>query len=276
MSFVSPTSILATGRIGSHLEGHRGMLKTLAAAQRSQSLVVDAGGMFGPTGYNRLGRGEVERLILAQLYDLVLPAGPGFSHYLNDPALLEKCVCTNLTRPDGSDLVRPSATARVAGMQTVVLGVIGREAFDAIPAADRGQAVWHPPAQVIHRHARRAHGSRRTEVIVLSYCKAQETTDIAWACRGVVSALVSALDHPGPGTTSSLEGVTVVSAGANAAGYSQLRPLGARWEAVTHPFPSDARGRPPARLADLHLRIDVMTDALKAEDRRRSAVRAHP
>ena len=257
------TSILATGRVGSHLTGHRGMLKAITQAGRQGALIVDAGGYFGDTSYYRLGRGEVEQLILEQLYDVLLPAGLGFAHYLTNRALFAKSVCTNLTRPDGRSLFPPSVRVRISGIDTVVLGVIGRREFAAIPAAEREGVVWHRPAQVIETHARRAHGQGHTEVIVLGYCGAESFADIVRACRSRVGAFVAAEADPVP-STANLDGLTVVSVPADGVGCGRLQPVHVRggWRVSIEQFPSNIRGRTSAPLQDLHSQIQTMTEIL--------------
>jgi hypothetical protein len=237
------------------------MLRTLHVA-RKKELLIDAGGFFGDSGYHQLGQGEAESQILSRLYDLVLPTVPGFRHYLTATEVRGKCVLTNLTRTDGSGVFPRSAAVRVGMRETLVLGVIGREQFAAIPAADRAGAVWHPPADAIRAHAHRALSSRRVALLVLSCCGEAETRQIArtWvqnACVIITSG--SGMITPSPAHAAA------VSPPADGAGYSRLVPVpGGGWQADAHRFPATLRGPQAVQMQDLHALLQGMTSALTA------------
>jgi hypothetical protein len=261
VTLTSPLSVLATGHVASRLDRHAGMLRTLDLARRNQ-FVVDAGGFFGATGYHDLGQGKAESEILRRLYDAVLPTTVGFSHYLAADQLREKCVATNLTGGDGSDVFPRSAIVRVGARETVVLGAIGREQFTAIPDANRAGVRWHPPAEAIRAVALRPARSRPAAFIVLSCCGPAETTQIAnlWP-HGTCVIITSGPGQPLPGAARA----AAVSPPADGSGYSRLIPAPrGGWQTGTHRFPANMRGPRPAQIQDLHALLDKMTADLAA------------
>lgn len=258
MTLISPLSILATGHVASRLEHHTGMLRTLYRAQKRE-LLLDAGMFFGDSGYHNLGQGQAESEILLRLYDLVLPTGPGFRHYLATTRLREKCVLTNLTRADGSALVPALAAVRVGTRETLVVGVIGRAQFEAIPAGDRHGTVWHPPAQAINAQTARALRSRRAALLVLSCCGEAENRQIirAWPPGACMITTGGGPRSPVPGPAHA------VSPPAGGAGYSRLIPgPQGRWQTDSHHFPATVRGPQAAQMQDLHALLQEMSSAL--------------
>lgn len=271
MTLDNPTSILATNDIASHLEGHRGLLKTLDLARR-RALVVDAGGFFGETGYNRLGHGEVERSILTGLYDLCLPSGPGFAQYLSDPELFEKSVCTNVTRSDGTPVFHRHRQVRLAGIDVLVFGILGKEAFDALPDEDRDGLRWHEPARCVRviaeafarrraKPGKRIEPVRRSAIIVVSSSSLEADHELAKEFPQI-SVIVSGSDHIEEHGGSRVGNATVVTAAGHGAGYTVIRPAQTRWDATTLAFPSDGAGRPRDSLRPLLTRIEELTAQL--------------
>jgi hypothetical protein len=265
MTLEDPTSLLSTGDFASHLEGHRGLLKTLGTAQR-RALVIDAGGFFGDTGYNRLGHGKVERRILTDLYDLCLPSVPGFDHYLNDPVLREKSLCANLTYTSHTPVFRPSRRVRVAGIDTLVLGILGEEEFEALAAAERSAMRWHPPARCVQVCAqaftRRPNPTRRSAIVVVSHSGMLADHELAKACP-YVNVIISASGHPEEHSVLRVGAATVVTSAAHGAGYAVIQPGAARWEASTMAFPADVAGRPRELLRPLHAGIEKLEKSLR-------------
>jgi len=270
MTLDNPTSLLTTSDIGSHLEGHRGLLKTLDQASR-RALVVDAGGFFGDTGFNRLGQGTVERSILTGFYDLCLPSGSAFAQYLSDPELFDKSVCTNVTRRDGAPVFHRFRQVRVAGTDTLVLGILGKDAFDAVPDSDRNNLHWHEPARCVRviaeafarriKPAQRTEPPRRSAIIVVSSSGLDADHDLAGVCPQI-SVIVSGSDHIEEHSSNRVGNVTVVTAAGRGAGYAVIKPALAAWDATTMAFPADSPGRPRESLRPFHTRIDELAATL--------------
>lgn len=263
MTLDAPTSIVATADVRSHLGGHLGMLKTLATLGR-RSLVVDAGDFFEGTGYYLLDQGSVERRILADLYDLCLPGNHGFAHYLTDPKLRSISVCANLAHNGGS-LFSRARRVSVAGVDTLITGVIGAAAFEAIPAAAREGVRWFEPARCVRtlaaHFAQRAKSARRRAVVVLSHSGWRADLELAAACPEI--SVIFSGHGKSDGPTCARKGSTTVARGdSNAAGFVIAQPALDRWDAQTRVFRPDAPGRPRESLRPLHDHIDHLTARL--------------
>jgi hypothetical protein len=161
---------------------------------------------------------------------------------------------------------------RVAGIDTLILGILGKDAFDALPGRDRSSLNWHQPARCVRviaeAFARRNKPTQRTEatvrrsaIIVVSSCGLEADHDLARACPQI-SVIVSGSDHIEKHTSNRVGNVTVVTAAGRGAGYAVIKPALAAWDATTLAFPADSPGRPRESLRPLHTRIDELSAML--------------
>ncbi|WP_189097599.1 metallophosphoesterase, partial [Streptomyces kronopolitis] len=172
--------IVATTDVHSALADAGGMLAHLHDL-RPTSLIVDCGDFFEGTGYYQLGRGRLEREILTTLYDVLAPGNHGWPHYF-EPGLHQLTVCANARSDiDGKSLFGRIRILDIAGRRVAVTAVIGRQAFDAIPAAQRrGQHVIDPARAL--RELLLEHHHHVDAWMVLSHSGFETDLELAAAC----------------------------------------------------------------------------------------------
>ncbi|MGI5262482.1 bifunctional metallophosphatase/5'-nucleotidase [Streptomyces angustmyceticus] len=229
--------IVATTDVHSALADAGGMLAHLHDL-RPTSLIVDCGDFFEGTGYYQLGRGRLEREILTTLYDVLAPGNHGWPHYF-EPGLHQLTVCANArSDADGKPLFDRLRILDIVGRRVAVTAVIGRQAFEAIPADQRrGQHVIDPVAAL--RELLLEHHHHIDAWMVLSHSGFESDLELAAACpfADVIFAGHCHSEFYGPAHV----GDTLVVKGAElAAGYVAAEPVGAGWAAHTHRFPHAA------------------------------------
>ena len=249
--------ITATTDVHSQLGDAAGLLAHLHA-ERPHSLIVDCGDFFEGTGYYRLGGGDIERSILTSLYDVIAPGNHGWTHHFT-PGLRELTVCANAVDHDsGKPLFRRLHLARVGGRTVAVTAVIGPQAFNAIPAADRAGHRVTDPARALVELLLEHHHEVDTWVL-LSHSGFEEDLKLAASCPflDVVFAGHCHSDHYAPEPV----GDTLVLKGAElATGYAVAEPVGHGWAARTGRFP--ATTALPAALEPIGTAIEALRGQL--------------
>ncbi|MFI0717509.1 metallophosphoesterase [Streptomyces sp. NPDC021224] len=227
-----------------------GPLLTYLSTARPDTLVMDSGDFFEGTGYYRLGGGTLERSALLGLYDVIAPGNHGWRHYFESD-LHRITVCANAYDDEGRRLFRQVDVRRVGDRTTAVTGVIGPQAFNAVPYAQRvGQRVTDP-ARALHE-LRLAH--REVDSwIVLSHSGFEEDLRLADACPFVDVIFAGHCHGPWYGPVR-VGGTSVVKGYELGAGYASAEPSEHGWRAQVSRFPET--GSPfPAKLGALHTQI---------------------
>ncbi|MEJ8650695.1 bifunctional metallophosphatase/5'-nucleotidase [Streptomyces sp. MS1.AVA.3] len=244
------TRVVATTDVHSALADASGMLAHLHDL-RPTSLIVDCGDFFEGTGYYQLGRGQLEREILTTLYDVLAPGNHGWPHYF-EPGLHKLTVCANARDDaDGKPLFDRLRILDIGGRQVAVTAVIGRQAFDAIPAGQRRGQHIIDPAQAL-RELLLEHHHHVDAWMVLSHSGFERDLELAAACpfADVIFAGHCHSEFYGPAHVGD---TLVLKGGELAAGYAAAEPVGSGWAAHTRRFPQ-ATGL-PAGLAPLREKI---------------------
>ncbi|MFJ3785688.1 metallophosphoesterase [Streptomyces sp. NPDC090093] len=250
--------IIATTDFHSAFDDAVPMLAHLHAV-RHDSLVVDCGDFFEGTGYYRLGQGRIERDVLVRLYDAVAPGNHGWAHHF-EPDLHDITVCANtVDNETGDPLFHPVRLLRVGGRRVAVTGIIGPQAFNAIPADQRAGHRVTEPVQAL-RELMLTHHHQADSWVVLSHSGFNEDLKLAAACPflDVVFAGHCHSERPGPvpvGDTLVLKGREL------AAGYALAEPVGAGWVARVDSFPPTAVL--PRELAPVREAIDAIREELR-------------
>ncbi|WMX47027.1 bifunctional metallophosphatase/5'-nucleotidase [Streptomyces roseicoloratus] len=227
-------------------------------AMRHDSFVVDCGDFFEGTGYYRLGQSRIERDVLVRLYDAVAPGNHGWGHHF-EPDLFDITVCANAVDDGTGELLfHPVRLVRVGARRVAVTGIIGPQAFNAIPADQRACHRVIEPVQAL-RELMLAHHHQADSWVVLSHSGFDEDLKLAESCPflDVVFAGHCHSDRPDPvpvGDTLVLKGHEL------ATGYALAEPVGAGWTARVGPFPP-ASGL-PRELAPVREAIDAIHDEL--------------
>ncbi|WP_350326029.1 bifunctional metallophosphatase/5'-nucleotidase [Streptomyces katrae] len=232
---------------------------------RSDSLLVDCGDFFEGTGYYRLGKGTLERDVLLGLYDVIAPGNHGWAHYF-EPALHQRTVCANAVDDStGTPLFPRLRIVEVAGRSTAFTGVIGLQAFDSIPVAQRpGQRAVEPVKSL--RELMLAHYHELDSWVLLSHSGFEEDLRLAEACPflDVIFAGHCHSDHTGPAHI----GSTLVLKGRELGiGYAVATHTPDHWVGRTALFTDTADTTPsvlPPELASVRDRIAAF-DAQLAE-----------
>ncbi len=172
--------IVATTDVHSAFDDAVPMLARLHAARRD-SFVVDCGDFFEGTGYYRLGQGRIEQDVLVRLYDAVVPGNHGWVHHF-EPGLHDITVCANAIDDEtGEPLFRPIRLVRVGSRRVAVTGIIGQQAFNAIPADQRAGHRVSEPVRAL-RELMLAHHHQADSWVVLSHSGFDEDLKLAAAC----------------------------------------------------------------------------------------------
>ncbi|CAM5632937.1 hypothetical protein GCM10010329_22650 [Streptomyces spiroverticillatus] len=250
--------IVATTDVHSAFTDALPLLTHLHAA-RQDSLVVDCGDFFEGSGYYRLGNGRIERQLLTTLYDVIAPGNHGWAHHF-EPDLHRLTVCANaVADTTGDALFRRLHLAEICGRRVAVTGIIGVQAFNAIPCAQRAGHHETDPVQAL-RELMLAHRHEADSWILLSHSGFAEDLKIAAACP-FLDVIFSGHCHSeryGPehvGDTLVLKGPEL------AAGHAFAEPVGAGWAARTASFPATSP-RPPTELSALHKEIETYRRSL--------------
>ncbi|MFZ4264568.1 metallophosphoesterase [Streptomyces arboris] len=247
-------SILATTDVHSAFGDAVPLLDHLHTA-RAEALIVDCGDFFEGSGYYRLGGGQVERQILTGLYDVIAPGNHGWSHYF-EPSLHRLTVCANIVDEVSRDAAfRRIHLATVGNRRVAVTAVMGVEAFNSIPYADRTQQRVINPVRAL-RELMLAHHHEVDDWVLLSHCGFSEDLRVAEACPflNVIFAGHCHSKQYGPvrvGDTLVLKGREL------GVGYALAKPADGGWDAQTNLLPPTSVG-PCPELAPLLAEIEIL------------------
>ncbi|MFJ3649052.1 metallophosphoesterase [Streptomyces murinus] len=250
--------IIATTDVHSAFDDAVPMLAHLHAA-RHDSFVVDCGDFFEGTGYYRLGQGLIEQDALVRLYDAVVPGNHGWGHHFA-PDLYDITVCANaVDDKTGELLFHPVRLVRVGTRRVAVTGIIGPQAFNAIPADQRAGHRVTEPVQAL-RELMLAHHHQADSWVVLSHSGFDEDLKLAATCPflDVVFAGHCHSDQLDPVVVG---GTLVLKGRELAAGYALAHPLGSGWTAQVADFPPTAGL--PDDLTSVREAIDAIRDQLR-------------
>ncbi|MGW4412556.1 metallophosphoesterase [Nonomuraea sp. NPDC004702] len=252
----SVEAILATTDVHSALEDPLPLLGHLHRV-RPTTLVVDCGDFFEGSGYYLLAGGALERRILARLYDVLAPGNHGFRFHLR-PDLRPLTVCANLVGSAGQPLFRPLRWARVAGRLVAITAVLGRQAFDCLPPADRAGVGFVDPAAAL-RDLAIAH--QADAWVVLSHSGYEHDMALAQECPHVDVFFSGHChsDHHRP----VLVGDTVIVKGFElGAGYASATPEASHWRASVNHFPP--ADEIPSQLSEVMQQIGMIRSRLQS------------
>ncbi|WP_432072721.1 metallophosphoesterase [Streptomyces wuyuanensis] len=228
-------------------------------AMKHDSFVVDCGDFFEGTGYYRLGQGRIEQDVLVRLYDAVAPGNHGWDHHF-EPDLYDITVCANAIDDETGELLfHPVRLLRVGTRRVAVTGIMGPQAFNAIPAHQRAGHRVIGPVRAL-RELMLAHHHQADSWVVLSHSGFDEDLKLAESCPflDVVFAGHCHSDRPEPVVV----GDTLVLKGRElAAGYALAHPLDSGWTAQVAGFPP-AAGLPD-ELTSVREAIDAIRDQLR-------------
>lgn len=233
--------VIATTDFHSAFDDTTPLLPHLSAA-RPDALIVDSGDFFEGTGYYRLGGGALERATILSLYDVITPGNHGWRHHF-EPGLHRITVCANAYEAGGRRLFRPVDFRRVGGRTTAVTGVLGPQAFNAIPYAQRlGQRVVDPAHAL--RELQLAHGEADSW-IVLSHSGFEEDLRLAQACP-FIDVIFAGHCHGSQYGPVHVGDTTVLKGYELGAGYACAEPSDRGWATQVSRFPRTG----PSRLSD--------------------------
>ncbi|MFC1417741.1 metallophosphoesterase [Streptacidiphilus cavernicola] len=251
--------ITATTDVHSHL-GEVSALLTHLQQARASSLIVDCGDFFEGTSYYRFGGGAIEMDILTSLYDVVAPGNHGWAHHFA-PDLYRLTVCANaVDDASGEPLFRRLHLAQVAGRTVAVTAIIGLQAFDAIPTADRrGHRVTDPGRALVDLLLEHHH--EVDSWILLSHSGFEQDLQLADACP-FLDVVFSGHCHSDRYAPEPVGDTLVVKGPEHAAGYAVAEPVTHGWAALAHHLPSSPV-LPPA-LEPIGRRIEGLREQLSA------------
>ncbi|MFG1804990.1 bifunctional metallophosphatase/5'-nucleotidase [Streptomyces sp. NPDC049040] len=242
--------IIATTDFHSAL-GEAGPMLSCLCAARSDTLIMDSGDFFEGTGYYRLGGGALELATLLALYDVVAPGNHGWRHYF-EPDLHRITVCANAYEAGGRRLFRPVDFRRIGGRTTAVTGVLGFQAFNAIPYAQCvGQRVVDP-AQAL-RELQLAH-EEVDSWIVLSHSGFEEDLRLARTCP-FIDVIFAGHCHGSQYGPVHVGNTTVLKGYELGAGYACAEPSDRGWAAQVSRFPDTGPSHLSDELEPLRARI---------------------
>ncbi|WP_367433219.1 metallophosphoesterase [Streptomyces celluloflavus] len=234
--------IVATTDVHSAFADALPLLTHLHAA-RQDSLVVDCGDFFEGSGYYRLGNGGIERQLLNTLYDVIAPGNHGWAHHF-EPDLHRLTVCANaVDDTTGDALFRRVHFAEICGRRVAVTGVIGVQAFKAIPYAQRAGHRVTEPVQAL-RELMLAHHHEAGSWVLLSHTGFAEDLKIAADCP-FLNVIFSGHCHSEEYGPEHIGDTLVLKGPELAVGQAFAEPVGAGWAARTEAFSA-----PPSRLPD--------------------------
>ncbi|WP_269450282.1 MULTISPECIES: metallophosphoesterase [Kitasatospora] len=149
---INTVTVVATGCFHSAVPDSTGMLAEVRALREQGALVVDVGDFFGGSAFHEYSRGRTEERLLADLYDAVVPGNHDLVDLmrLHEPERFPPVVCTNLTPPPAfAGRWERGLLLEAAGRRIGVVGVLGVQAFGAVPAAERDGFVFEEPTPAL-------------------------------------------------------------------------------------------------------------------------------
>ncbi|MEV4560854.1 metallophosphoesterase [Kitasatospora sp. NPDC049285] len=145
-------TVAATGCFHSAVPNGTGMLAAVQALREQGALVVDVGDFFGGSAFHEYSRGRTEERLLADLYDAVVPGNHDLADLmrLHDPDRFPPVVCVNLTPPPTfAGRWERGLLLEAAGRCIGVVGVLGAQAFGAVPSAERAGFEFEEPTAAL-------------------------------------------------------------------------------------------------------------------------------
>ncbi|UIX34279.1 bifunctional metallophosphatase/5'-nucleotidase [Streptomyces sp. GQFP] len=165
--------VIATGCFHSALPDGRSAFAAVRSAKAKGAVVVDAGDFFSGSAFHTFSQGRVEERLLSELYDAVVPGNHDLPDLmrLRDPDRFPPVVCANLRPPPAfagrwvSGLMLERGAHRLG-----VVGYLGRQAFETIPAHERADFTYcDPTAELIGAEAARLREAGADIVIGVSH-----------------------------------------------------------------------------------------------------------
>ncbi|MFG3101709.1 bifunctional metallophosphatase/5'-nucleotidase [Streptomyces sp. NPDC048182] len=251
--------ITATTDVHSSFAQATPMLAYLHAA-RAESLIVDCGDFFEGTGFYRFGQGQIECEALTSLYDLLAPGNHGWPHYF-EPQLHAMTVCANAADSSGRPLFDRVRIENIGGRRVAVTGVIGLQAFNAIPANQRTGHHVTDPAQAL-REVMLEHHHRADAWMVLSHSGFDEDLKMAAACP-FADVIFAGHCHSGSYGPVPVGDTLVVKGHELGVGYATAEPVGAGWAVRVGIFPDTSLI--PEALAVLQEKIALVGSTLGSQ-----------
>jgi 2',3'-cyclic-nucleotide 2'-phosphodiesterase (5'-nucleotidase family) len=170
---MSGASLIVTTDFHSSVPEGRAMLAALREQRARGARTVDAGDFFGGTAFHEFSHGRVEERLLAELYDAIVPGNHDFADLmrLEDPARFPPVVCANLRPPrEFAGRWQSSLLLPGAGPGLGIVGYMGRQAYDAVPAQERaGFDFVEPSADLISAERDRLQAAGADWVIGVSH-----------------------------------------------------------------------------------------------------------
>ncbi|KUL33844.1 phosphatase [Streptomyces sp. NRRL F-4489] len=244
--------ITATTDVHSAFDQAAPFLTHLHAA-RADGLIVDCGDFFEGTGYYRFGKGEIEREVLASLYDLLAPGNHGWPHYF-EPQLHAMTVCANATDAQGEPLFDRLRITTIGDLRVAITAVISPAAFATIHADQRSDHRVTEPGQAL-RMMMLQHRHNADAWVVLSHSGFAADVELAAACP-FADVIFSGHCHSASNGPVRIGSTLVVKGGELGTGYAVAEPAeGATWMAHTATFPDADSGTVPDELAGTNEKI---------------------
>lgn len=165
--------VIATGCFHSALPEGRAALAAVRSAKAAGAVIIDAGDFFSGSAFHAFSQGRVEEDLLSELYDVVVPGNHDLLDLmrLRAPDRFPPVVCANLRPPKAfpgrwvSGLV-----VERGGHRLGVVGYLGRQAFEAIPEAERADFTYvDPTAELIGAEADRLREAGADVVVGVSH-----------------------------------------------------------------------------------------------------------
>lgn len=167
------TPLIFTTDFHSSVPEGRALLTAMQAHRFRGARMVDAGDFFGGTAFHDFSRGRVEERLLAELYDALVPGNHDFADLmrLEDPDRFPPVVCANLRPPrEFSGRWESSLLLPGSGPKVGIVGYLGRQAYDAVPAQERtGFDFVDPTAELIRVERDRLRAAGADIVIGVSH-----------------------------------------------------------------------------------------------------------
>ncbi|MFE4826710.1 metallophosphoesterase [Streptomyces sp. NPDC056672] len=145
--------LIVTNDFHSSVPGGHPLLAAVREHRARGAWVVDAGDFFGGNAFHEFSQGKVEERLLADLYDALAPGNHDFADLmrLRDPDRFPPVVSANLRPPEGfSGRWESGLLLAGAGPTVGIVGYLGRQAYEAVPAQERaGFEFVDPSAELI-------------------------------------------------------------------------------------------------------------------------------
>ncbi|MFC9683287.1 metallophosphoesterase [Streptomyces sp. NPDC056948] len=143
-------TLVATSDFHSAVPTGSALLAAIRTQRDQGALVVDAGDFFGGNAYHEYSGGRVEEQLLADLYDAVVPGNHDLADLLRlrDPGRFPPVVCANLEPPSSfAGRWEPRLVLQSRdGLRVGIVGWLGTQAYDAVPAAERAGYSFQEPS----------------------------------------------------------------------------------------------------------------------------------